>query len=55
MNTGASFANMFVGAKHSGSKSLAITNKLSAGMLRPLQNRDAPDQYNIEETARAVS
>ena len=29
------FANIFVGAKHSGSKSLLITNKLSAGMLRP--------------------
>ena len=29
------FANIFVGAKHSGSKSLLITNKLSAVMLRP--------------------
>ena len=28
-------ANILVGAKHSGSKSLVITNKLSAGMLRP--------------------
>ena len=28
-------ANIFVGAKHFGSKSLVITNKLSAGMLRP--------------------
>ncbi len=27
--------NIFVGAKHSGSKSLLLTNKLSAGMLRP--------------------
>ena len=25
----------FVGAKHSGSKSLVLTNNLSAGMLRP--------------------
>jgi hypothetical protein len=30
-----SFANIFVGAKHSGSKSLLLTHKLSAGMLRP--------------------
>ena len=30
-----SFADVFVGAKHSGSKSLLITNKFSAGMLRP--------------------
>ena len=29
------FANIFSGAKHSGSKSLILTNKLSAGMLRP--------------------
>ncbi|MEG3875821.1 hypothetical protein QT972_00360 [Microcoleus sp. herbarium7] len=29
------FANIFVGAKHSGSKSVVITNKLPAGMLRP--------------------
>ncbi|MEG3882472.1 hypothetical protein QT972_34545, partial [Microcoleus sp. herbarium7] len=29
------FANIPVGAKHFGSKSLLITNKLSAGMLRP--------------------
>ena len=29
------FANIFLGAKHSGSKSLILTNKLSAGMLRP--------------------
>ena len=29
------FANIFVGAKHSGSKSLVIINKLSAKMLRP--------------------
>ena len=39
-----SFANIFVGAKHSGSKSLLITNKLSAGMLR-LQNWDAPVRF----------
>jgi hypothetical protein len=30
-----SFANIFVGAKHDRSKSLMITNKLSAVMLRP--------------------
>ena len=30
-----SFAKVFVGAKHCGSKSLMITNKLSAAMLRP--------------------
>ncbi|MEG5056762.1 MULTISPECIES: hypothetical protein [unclassified Microcoleus] len=29
------FANISVGAKHSGHKSLLLTNKLSAGMLRP--------------------
>jgi hypothetical protein len=29
------FCNIFVGAKHSGSKALILTNKLSAGMLRP--------------------
>ena len=29
------FANIFVGAKHFGSKSLVLTNKLSAEMLRP--------------------
>jgi o-succinylbenzoate---CoA ligase len=29
--------NILVGAKHSGSKSLVLTNKLSAGMLRPSQ------------------
>ena len=29
------FANIFVGAKHFGSKSLILTNKLSAEMLRP--------------------
>ena len=29
------FANIFVGAKHFGSKSLTLTNKLSAEMLRP--------------------
>ena len=29
------FANIFVGAKHSGSKSLILINKLSIGMLRP--------------------
>jgi DNA polymerase III delta prime subunit len=29
------FANISVGAKHSGSKSLVLTNNLSAGMLRP--------------------
>ena len=28
-------ANIFVGAKHFGSKSLVLTNKLSAEMLRP--------------------
>ena len=31
-------ANIFVGAKHFGSKSLVLTNKLSAEMLRPRQN-----------------
>ena len=31
------FANIFVGAKHFGSKSLVLTNKLSAEMLRPCQ------------------
>ena len=31
------FANILVGAKHFGSKSLVITNKLSAEMLRPFQ------------------
>ena len=36
------FANIFVGAKHSGSKSLLITNKLYAGMLRPYTHWDAP-------------
>ena len=29
--------SMSVRAKHSGSKSLVITNKLSAGMLRPYE------------------
>ncbi len=29
------FAKVLVGAKHCGSKSLMITNKLSAAMLRP--------------------
>jgi hypothetical protein len=29
------FANISVGAKHSRSKSLVLTNNLSAGMLRP--------------------
>ena len=29
------FANVSVGAKHSGCKSLALTNNLSTGMLRP--------------------
>jgi hypothetical protein len=28
-------ANVSVGAKHSGCKSLALTNNLSTGMLRP--------------------
>jgi hypothetical protein len=32
------FANIFVGAKHSGSKSLLLTNKLCAGMLRPYKS-----------------
>ena len=35
-------ANIFVGTKHSGSKSLLITNKLSAGMLRPYTHLDTP-------------
>ena len=35
-------ANIFVGAKHFGSKSLILTNKLSAEMLRPCTHRDAP-------------
>ncbi|MBE9122408.1 hypothetical protein IQ269_16780 [Tychonema sp. LEGE 07199] len=35
-------ANIFVGTKHFGSKSLVLTNKLSAEMLRPCTHRDAP-------------
>ena len=31
------FANILLGAKHFGSKSLIITNKFSAEMLRPFQ------------------
>ena len=34
--------NIFVGAKHFGNKSLVLTNKLSAEMLRPSQIPDAP-------------
>ncbi|MFM9264885.1 hypothetical protein [Tychonema sp. BBK16] len=33
---------IFVGAKHFGSKYLVLTNKLSAEMLRPCTHRDAP-------------
>ncbi|TAD98543.1 MAG: hypothetical protein EAZ98_06330 [Oscillatoriales cyanobacterium] len=36
------FANISVGAKHDRSESFLLTNNLSAVMLRPLQNRDAP-------------
>ena len=36
------FANIFVGAKHFGSKSVILTNKLSTEMLRPCTHRDAP-------------
>ena len=36
------FTNIFVGAKHFGSKYLVLTNKLSAEMLRPSKMRDAP-------------
>jgi hypothetical protein len=35
-------ANIFVGAKHFGIKSLVLTNKLSAEMLRPCQNEMHP-------------
>ncbi|WP_293341178.1 hypothetical protein [Microcoleus sp. CAWBG58] len=41
-------ANIFVGAKHFGSKSLVITNKLCAEMLRPFLAPDAPDRSTIE-------
>jgi hypothetical protein len=40
------FANIFVGAKHFGIKSLTLTNKLPAEMLRPCTHRDAPDLGN---------
>ncbi|MEG3847022.1 hypothetical protein QT972_03730 [Microcoleus sp. herbarium7] len=38
-------ANICVGAKHSGSKSLAIANKLSVGMLRPYQMEMHPNSF----------
>ncbi len=46
------FAKILVGAKHFGSKSLVITNKLSAEMLRPFQIEMHPIS---EDTQDAVS
>ena len=39
------FANILVGAKHFGSKSLVITNKLSPEMLRPFQIEMHPSPF----------
>ncbi len=42
------FANMLVGAKHFGGKSLVITNKLSAEMLRPCQTYSSGDSQFLD-------
>jgi len=38
------FANVSVAAKHSGCKSLALTNNLSTGMLRPYKIGMIPER-----------
>ncbi|MFB2875581.1 hypothetical protein [Floridanema aerugineum] len=40
--------NIFVGAKHSGSKSLFLINSLSTGMLRPYQIGMLPIDTSID-------
>ncbi|WP_333471378.1 type II toxin-antitoxin system VapC family toxin, partial [Microcoleus sp. herbarium12] len=43
------FGNILVGAKHFGSKSLILTHKLCAEMLRPCQNEMHPTVITLEE------
>ena len=48
-------ANIPVGAKHYGNKSLLVTHKLSAVMLRPYTDRDTPDSEADRSPSPAFS
>ena len=47
-------ANILVGAKHFGSKSLILTHKLCAEMLRPCQNEMHPWQFHNSDDYQKI-